>query len=129
MTKKEMYEGIKAVLVAKGGDEVTEYVEFIDKEVAAIEARAEKEKARRAEKKAEGDVLKDAVMAQIGAEAVTAEQVADALIEEYPDVTKAKVTYRATQLVKDGAIYKVHIKTEDGRKIVAYTTEAPAEEE
>lgn len=130
MTKKDIYAGIKATL-EKNFDaaEVAEYVEFIDKEIAAIDARAEKEKARRAEKKAEGDDLRDAVKELIGAEPITGEAIAEALIAEYPDVTKAKVTYRAGQLVKAGEAYKVQIKTEDGRKVVAYTNEAPAEEE
>lgn len=129
ITKTEMFEGIKATLIENFGDEVQEYVEFIDKEIAGIKARAEKEKERRAAKKAEGDELGDAVKAAIGAEPKTAAEIADELAEEYPDVTKAKVTYRASKLVKDGEIYKVQIKTEDGRKVVAYTNEEPADEE
>lgn len=125
ITKTEMLEGIKATLIENFGDEVQEYVEFLDKEIDTIKARAEKEKARRAAKKAEGDELKDAVAEAIGAEPVTAQEIADALADEFPEVTKAKVTYRAGQLVKDGAIFKVQVKTEDNRKVVAYTTEEP----
>ena len=125
VTKTEMFEGIKATLIENFGDEVQEYVEFLDKEIAAIKARAEKEKARRAAKKAEGDELKDAVAEAIGTEPVTAQEIADALADEFPEVTKAKVTYRAGQLVKDGVIFKVQVKTEDNRKVVAYTTEEP----
>lgn len=126
ITKTEMFEGIKATLTDNFEiDEVQEYVEFLDKEIAAIAARAEKEKARRAAKKAEGDELKDAVKGAIGAEPTTADEIAEKLIEEFPEVTKAKVTYRASALVKDGEIFKVTIKTEDGKKAVAYTTEEP----
>ena len=126
ITKTEMFEGIKATLTDNFEiDEVQEYVEFLDKEIAAIAARAEKEKARRAAKKAEGDELKDAVKGVIGAEPTTADEIAEKLIEEFPEVTKAKVTYRASALVKDGEIFKVTIKTEDGKKAVAYTTEEP----
>ena len=125
VTKTEMFEGIKATLIENFGDEVQEYVEFLDKEIAAIKARAEKEKARRAAKKAEGDELKDAVAEAIGTEPITAQEIADALADEFPEVTKAKVTYRAGQLVKDGVIFKVQVKTEDNRKVVAYTTEEP----
>lgn len=126
ITKTEMFEGIKATLTDNFEiDEVQEYVEFLDKEIAAIAARAEKEKARRAAKKAEGDELKDAVKGAIGAEPATADEIAEKLIEEFPEVTKAKVTYRASALVKDGEIFKVTIKTEDGKKAVAYTTEEP----
>lgn len=126
ITKTKMFEGIKATLTDNFEmDEVQEYVEFLDKEIAAIAARAEKEKARRAAKKAEGDELKDAVKGAIGAEPTTADEIAEKLIEEFPEVTKAKVTYRASALVKDGEIFKVTIKTEDGKKAVAYTTEEP----
>lgn len=130
LTKKEIYAGIRATLTENfAAEDIAEYVEFIDKEVAAIDARAEKEKARRAEKKAEGDELKDAIKNAIGVEPVTGEVLAEALIALFPDVTKAKITYRAGQLVKAGEIFKVQVKTEDGRKIVAYTNEAPVEEE
>ena len=129
VTKKEMYAGLIATLTENFGDEVQEYVEFLQGEIAALDKRAEKEKERRAAKKAEGDDLKDAVAEAIEAGPKTAEAIADELADEFPELTKAKVTYRASQLVKDGAIFKVQIKTEDGRKVVAYTTEAPAEAE
>lgn len=129
ITKKDMYNGLIATLTENFGDEVQEYVEFLQGEIAALDKRAEKEKERRAAKKAEGDDLKDAVAEAIEAEPKTAEAIADELADEFPELTKAKVTYRASQLVKDGAIFKVQIKTEDGRKVVAYTTEAPAEAE
>ena len=129
VTKKEMYNGLIATLTENFGDEVKEYVDFLQGEIDALDARAEKEKARRAAKKAEGDDLKDAVAEAIEAEPKTAEAIAEELIDAFPELTKAKVTYRASQLVKDGTIFKVQIKTEDGRKVVAYTTEAPAEAE
>lgn len=128
VTKKDMYNGLIATLTENFGDEVQEYVEFLQGEIAALDKRAEKEKERRAAKKAEGDDLKDAVAEAIETEPKTAEAIADELADEFPEITKAKVTYRASQLVKDGEIYKVQIKTEDGRKVVAYTTEAPAED-
>lgn len=128
ITKKDMYNGIIATLTENFGDEVQDYVEFLNGEIEALDKRAAKEKERRAAKKADGDELQEAVKAAIGAEPITAAAIAEELIEEYPDVTKAKVTYRATQLVKAGEIYKVQIKNEDGKKIVAYTNEAPAED-
>lgn len=128
ITKKDMYNGLIATLTENFGDEVQEYVDFLQGEIAALDKRAEKEKERRAAKKAEGDDLKDAIAEAIEAEPKTAEAIAEELADEYPEITKAKVTYRASQLVKDGEIYKTQIKTEDGRKVVAYTTEAPAED-
>lgn len=128
ITKKDMYNGLIATLTENFGDEVQEYVDFLQGEIAALDKRAEKEKERRAAKKAEGDDLKDAIAEAIEAEPKTAEALAEELADEYPEITKAKVTYRASQLVKDGEIYKTQVKTEDGRKVVAYTTEAPAED-
>lgn len=129
ITKKEMYEGIIATLTEGYGEEAAEYIEFLQGEINALDKRAAKEKERRAAKKAEGDDLQDAVKGRIGAEPITAEAIAEELAEEFPEVTKAKVTYRATQLVKAGEIYKVQIKTEDGKKVVAYTNEDLAPED
>ncbi|HAH17782.1 MAG TPA: hypothetical protein DCL29_02005, partial [Eubacterium sp.] len=129
ITKKDMFNGIIATLTENFGDDVAEYVEFLEGEVAALDKRAEKEKERRAAKKAEGDELKDAVKAAIGEKPATAEEIANALEPDFPEITKAKVTYRATALVKEGEIFKVTIKNEEGKKAVAYTTEAPAEDE
>lgn len=131
MTKKDVWAEIRDTLVDnfEEGD-VAAYVEFIDKEIAAIDARAEKEKARRAAKKAEGDALKDAVKAAIeNADGpITAAAIADELLEEYPEVTKAKVTYRASALAKDGEVDKTKID-EDGRKVVAYAPAGTVEED
>ena len=101
---------------------------FVQSEIDKIDARNEKEKEKRAKKRAQGDELQAAVKAFIQDHegAVTAQVIADEIGGE--DVTKAKVTYRATQLVKAGEIFKVTVKTEDGRKAVAYTAEAPAED-
>ena len=129
ITKKDMYAGLIATLTENFGDEVKDYVDFLQGEIDALDNRAKKEKARRAAKKAEGDDLKDAVANAIGADPITAEDIAEGLVDEFPEITKAKVTYRASQLAKEGIIYKVQVKTEDGRKVVAYTTEAPAEAE
>ena len=127
-TKKEMYKGIIDTLTDGYGEDAKEYIDFLEGEIQALDNRAAKEKERRAAKKAEGDDLRDAVKNAIGAEPITAGDIAEGLAEDYPEVTKAKVTYRATQLVKAGEIYKTQIKTEDGRKVVAYTTEEPAED-
>lgn len=133
ITKREMFEGIKATLVENFDEaDVAEYVEFIDTQIAAIDAKNEKEKAKRAEKKAQGDALGGAVAEAIfnADGAITAEEIAS-IVEvnsDIEDVTRAKVTYRASQLAKEGRVYKVNVKTEDGRKVVAYTKDAPVEE-
>jgi uncharacterized protein YnzC (UPF0291/DUF896 family) len=121
--RRDYFEEIKAIVA-----EDQDLVAFVDGEIAKIDNRAAKEKEKRAEKRAQGDELQAAVKAFIQDHegAVTAQVIADEIGGE--DVTKAKVTYRATQLVKAGEIFKVTVKTEDGRKAVAYTAEAPAED-
>ena len=121
--RRDYFEEIKAIVA-----EDQDLVAFVDGEIAKIDNRAAKEKVKRAEKRAQGDELQAAVKAFIQNHegAVTAQVIADEI--EGEDVTKAKVTYRATQLVKAGEIFKVTVKTEDGRKAVAYTAEAPAED-
>lgn len=122
--RRDYFEEIKAIVA-----EDEDLVAFVDGEIAKIDNRAAKEKEKRAEKRAQGDELQAAVKAYVQGHdgAVTAQVIADEI--EGEDVTKAKVTYRATQLVKAGEIFKVTVKTEDGRKVVAYTAEAPAEAE
>lgn len=122
-TRKDYFEEIKTIVA-----EDQDLVAFVDGEIAKIDARNEKEKAKRAEKRAQGDELQAAVESFIvdNDGPITAQEIADGL--EGEDITKAKVTYRATQLVKAGKIFKVTVKTEDGRKAVAYTAQAPAED-
>lgn len=127
VTRKDMFEGIKATLTENfEATEVAEYVEFLDKELEAIANRAKREAEKRAEKKAEGDALRDAVKEVILAEdgPIFPEDIAEKLVEDFPEVTKAKVVNRASALVKAGEIVKTEIKVEKNKK-VAY---APAAE-
>lgn len=122
VTRKDMFEGIKATLIENfETEDVAEYVEFLDKELDAIAEKARKEAEKRAEKRAAGDEVRDAVKAVID-EAdgpITAEAIAEKLAEDFPEITKAKVTYRASALAKDGEV----VKTKIDKKYVAY---APA---
>lgn len=125
VTRKDMFEGIKATLVENfDANEVADYVEFIDKELDAIAARAKKEAEKRAEKKAAGDELKDAVKEVIDAAdgPITPEEIAEKLAEDFPEITKAKVVNRASALAKAGEVDKTEIKVEKNKR-VAY---APA---
>ncbi len=117
MNKREYFEAIKAVIADIEGTD--EYVAFLDGEVAKLDARAEKERAKRAAKKAEGDELKDAVLAAIqdAGKVVTADDILEVI--DFPEATRAKVIYRATALVKEGLIEKADVKVEK-RKVVGY---------
>ena len=117
MTKREALMGIKDMIVTQGAAD--EYVEFIDGEIAKLDARAEKERIKREEKKAEGDELKDVIYAIIkeAKEPMTVDEVLGQI--EGDDITRGKVTYRAGVLVKEGLVNKVEVKI-DKRKVVAY---------
>lgn len=94
-------------------------VEFCDKEIAALGAKAEKAKARAAAKKAEGDELRAIVASVLTTEPMIAEDVL-AAITGVKDLTKAKVIARLTQLCKAGEAVKTEV-TVDGKKRMAYS--------
>lgn len=112
-TKKEFYEMIKEIVA---DNEML--VEFCEKEIAALEAKAEKAKARAAEKKAEGDALREAVQNVLTNEYQTIDAIYTQI--EGEEVTKAKVTARLTQLVKAEIATKADVKTDDNKTVKAY---------
>lgn len=112
---RTMVEGVKAV----GDIPADKVLEFIDTQVAQIDAKAAKAKERAGEKKAEGDALRTEVAAHITTEFQTADDIT-ALVEGFEDITKAKIVARLTQLVNNNQVEKEQIKTEDGRKVMAY---------
>ena len=71
-----------------------------------------------AEKKAEGDALRDAVQAVLTEEYQTINDIASQV--EGEEITKAKITARLTSLVKNGLAEKADVKTEDGKTVKAY---------
>lgn len=121
VTRKEMFNGIKATLAENfPAEDVQEYIDFIEKEIGAIDAKAAKEAERRAAKKAEPDDLMDAVLEYLGEEPITAAEIADKLADRFPEVTRNKVTYRLAKAAKEGKAVKNEIKAE-GKKYIAYT--------
>lgn len=118
ITKRDYYEMLKEIVTNSNVEGASELVEFIDKQVALIDTKAEKAKARNAEKKANGDELRDAVQ-----EILTDEfQTIDAIVAqiEGEEITKAKVTARLTSLVNNGIAEKADVKDDEGRKLKAY---------
>lgn len=120
ITKKDFFAAIRTMvegIEAVGDIPADKVLEFIDTQVAQIDAKAAK--ARAGEKKAEGDALRAEVAAHITTEFQTADDIT-ALVEGFEDITKAKVVARLTQLVNNNQVEKEQIKTEDGRKVMAY---------
>ena len=123
MTKVEMFENIRSYL---NGNEmscsVDEAVEFIDKQIEQLEAKAAKAKYRAAAKRADGDALRETVFQCVDAKSKTIDEITAAVIdivEDASDITKAKVTARLTQLVKNGSVVKEQTKI-GTRKIMTY---------
>ena len=123
MTKVEMFENIRGYL---NGNEmscsVNEAVEFIDKQIEQLEAKAAKAKYRAAAKRADGDALRETVFQCVDAKPKTIDEITADVIdiaEDASDITKAKVTARLTQLVKNGSVVKEQTKI-GTRKIMTY---------
>ena len=134
MTKRNVYEALinyaNGGAMAYAGDEGDVVVSaealaaFAENEIALLDKKAVKAKERAAQKRAEGDELTDAVRSAMSTE--TFEPIAEIAARiEGPDVTVSKVTYRLTQLVKNGEAEKQEISVAGGegqkaRKIQGY---------
>ena len=109
---------LKEVVENSNSENKDELVEFIEKQITLLDNKAAKAKERAAEKRAEGDELRALVEATLTDEYQTIADITEQIDSE--DVTKAKVTARLTQLVKDGLAVKEEAKTEDGKKVMVY---------
>lgn len=118
VTKKEYYVMLKEVVENSNSENKDELVEFIEKQITLLDNKVAKAKERAAEKRAEGDKLRALVEATLTDEYQTIADITEQIDNE--DVTKAKVTARLTQLVKDGLAVKEEAKTEDGKKVMVY---------
>ena len=117
-TKRDYYEMLKEIVLNANVEGATELVEFIDKQVSLIDSKAEKAKARNAEKKANGDELREAVQNVLTDEFQTIDAIVSQI--EGEEITKAKITARLTSLVKNGIAEKTDVKDDEGRKLKAY---------
>jgi len=119
MTKRDLYNVIKNAMADNA-----DVVAFCDKELAALDHKAEKAKERAAKKAAEGDALMDAVAAVLTDKPMTNADILAVITDE--EATVNKIAYRANALVKAGRAVKteVTVPAEEGgkaRKLVAYT--------
>ncbi len=134
ITKREMYEALinlatTGKLEYETADGVVGVTEdalktFAENEISLLDKKAVKAKERAAQKRAEGDELTDAVRAAMSTEDF--EPIAEIAARiEGEDVTVAKVTYRLTQLVKNGEAEKTELTIPGGegqkaRKVQGY---------
>ena len=119
ITKVDMFNAIADFIADTDWARKDEAIEFIEKQIDQLKAKAEKAKSRAEEKKIEGDELREAVADALTNKPQTIDAITTTVAENYPDVTKAKVTARLTQLVKLGEATKEQVKM-DSRKIMVY---------
>ena len=119
ITKKDYYAMLKEIVEESKDIETEiskeELLEFINKQVASINAKAEKAKEKAAEKKANGDELREVVQSVLTEEYQTIDNIVSQIKGE--EVTKAKITARLTSLVKAGLATKSDIKNGETGKI------------
>ena len=128
ITKVDMFNAIADFIANTDWERKDEAIEFIEKQIDQLKAKAEKAKSRAEEKKIEGDELREAVANALTNEPQTIDAITTTVAESF-DVTKAKVTARLTQLVKLGSVVKEQTKI-NTRKVMVYSLAAkgPVEE-
>lgn len=118
VTKRENFEAIIAVLNDAGREELAKVVAH---EIELLDNKAAKAKAKAAEKKTEGDALRNAVQAVLTDELATIKEITDKV--EGEDITSAKVQFRLNALVNAGIARKEQVTVGEGeskRKLMAY---------
>ena len=126
ITKREMFEAIKETFETGSCKfDAATVMTFCDKEIASLDAKAVKARERAAAKKAEADVLYDAVVNALTDEFQSIADIATAVMATDPDATISKVTYRLTKAVANEVAEKTQITVPgvDGgksRKVQAY---------
>ena len=127
-TKVMYFEELKELVLTTviDAEKQTEYVEFIDKQIEALEKRKVAAAARAEKKKAESDALTNAIYELITDKLVTVDEITVAFDDE--EVTRAKVTARLGKLVNAGLIEKEPVRV-DGKKRMAYRRIAAVVEE
>ena len=118
VTKRENFEAIIAVLNDAGREDLAKVVAH---EIELLDNKAAKAKAKAAEKKTEGDALRNAVQAVLTDELATIKEITDKV--EGEDITSAKVQFRLNALVNAGIARKEQVTVGEGeskRKLMAY---------
>lgn len=124
ITKRDMFNAIKeAVATGEWKYDTDAVIEFCDKEIGLLDKKAAKAKENAAKKRAEGDELMEVVKSVLTDEFTSIGDIAAKI--EGEDVTVSKVTYRLTQLVKQGVAEKQEITVEGAegtknRKVMGY---------
>ena len=126
ITKREMFEAIKETFeTGTCKFDAATVMEFCDKEIASLDAKAAKAKERAAAKKAEADVLMGQVEDALTDEYQVIADIAAAVAGVNPDATVSKITYRLGKLVEAEVAEKTQVtipatENSKARKVQAY---------
>lgn len=122
-TRIEYYEILKNIISGNKESELTvtqaELIDFLDRQITSLKNKAIKAKEKAEQKKSEGDILKFAIRDILTKENQTMDEILNQL--EIKDISKAKVAARLGQLIKAGEASKTEVKTEDGKRVMAYS--------
>ena len=122
-TRIEYYEILKNIVKGNKESELTvtqaELIDFLDRQITSLKNKAIKAKEKAEQKKSEGDILKFAIRDILTKENQTLDEILNQL--EIEDISKAKVAARLGQLIKAGEASKTEVKTEDGKRVMAYS--------
>ena len=116
MTKVEMYERIANVVRESDVEDADVILGFLSTQVAQLNAKSEKAKARAAEKKAAGDELSNKIYEALTDDYQTIEEIAVVLADE-PEITNAKISARLAKFVKAGTVEKESVRVESGKRM------------
>ena len=113
MTKKETL-----IAIMDGTLDHDALVAFCEKEIAALDRKADKAKERAAEKREAGDALQALVQEALTADFASREDITTKVVDSDPEATVGKVGYRLTALCKAGVAQKADaiVDGADGKK-------------
>lgn len=118
ITKKAYFEMLKDIVAATDTADKDNLLAFIDTNIAQLDAKAAKAKEKAAEKKVEGDELREKIAACLTTKPKDIATILDEVGDE--ELTRAKVTARLAQLINLGTATKEVTKTADGKKATVY---------
>ena len=118
ITKKAYFEMLKDIVATTDTADKDNLLAFIDTNIAQLDAKAAKAKEKTAEKKVEGDELREKIAACLTSEPKDIATILDEVGDE--ELTRAKVTARLAQLINLGTATKEVTKTADGKKATVY---------
>lgn len=103
----------------------TVMAEYATKKLAQMNKRNATAKVRMAKKRAENDFLMEEVFNVLSEDPMSRQDVLEVLQNAYPDLTIGRVSYRLTQLAKEGRIIKQEATIASGdsknKRVIVYT--------